>query len=190
MSGYSTEIKKLIKKIIWDMERCISQFFLDAVDILKVGVVTYRDHLDEGISYLTNIDIDLTTNLKKVIDIVNFLHFWGGKDEPEAVLDGIKVALDDISWRDKSVKFICHILDAPFHGKKFNNCEIDKLEECQKKIKVEDLLAIMRKKGIKYNVIKLNDSVDIMLKEFKRYINLEVISPKINIDKTQIKIQE
>ena len=48
----------------------------------------------------------------------------------------------------------------------------------------------MRNKKIKYTVIKLNDSVDIMLKEFQKFINIDIISPKITIDETKIKKQE
>ena len=47
----------------------------------------------------------------------------GGHDEPEAVLDGLNVAVNDVNWREESVKFIYHILDAPCHGKKYNNIE-------------------------------------------------------------------
>ena len=51
---------------------------------------------------------------------------WRG-DEPEAVLDGLNVAVNNVGWRDESVKFIYHILDAPCHGKKYNNIENDRL---------------------------------------------------------------
>ena len=189
MNVYSIEIKKLIKKMVWDIQRCISQFLLDEMDVLKVGLVSYRDHEDEGISYLTNIDINLTTDIKKFLNIAMALNFWGGKDEPEAVFDGLKVAINDVHWRKKSIKFIYHILDAPSHGKKYNDIKEDKYEKCPKNVNIEELLIKMRQKDIKYTIIKLNDSIDIMLKEFQKLANYEVISPNFNIDKSKIKPQ-
>ena len=81
MNCYINDVIKIMKKIIWDAERCLSQFLIDEIDVLRVGLVTYRDHEDEGISYLTNIDIDLTTNIKEVVKLINLLNCWGGKDE-------------------------------------------------------------------------------------------------------------
>ena len=190
MNCYLDEIIKLMRKIIWDIQKCISQFLIDEIDVLKIGLVSYRDHEDEELSYLTNIDIDLTSNIKEAIAILMSLNCMGGKDEPEAVFDGLNVAVNNINWRKESIKFIFHILDAPCHGKKYNNIEGDKYEECPENINIENIFSEMRNKNIKYTVIKLNDSVDVMLKEFKKYVNIEIISPSINIDKKKIKIQD
>ena len=190
MNCYYNEVTKMMRKIIWDIEKCLSKFMINEIDVLKVGLVTYRDHEDEGMSYLTNIDTDFTTNIKFLINNFLSINCWGGKDEPEAVFDGLKVAINDVNWRKESVKFIYHILDAPCHGKKYNNIDEDKYEECPEKISIEDLFSEMRNKDIKYTIIKLNDSVDMMLKEFQKYINIEILSPNINIDKSKIKKQD
>jgi hypothetical protein len=190
MNCYLKGIKRVMRKIIWDIEKCLSQFIIDEIDVLKVGLVTYKDHDDENKLYLTNIDIDLTDNLKEVINKIIELKCSGGRDEPEAVLDGLNEAVNNVSWREESVKFIYHILDAPCHGKKYNNSENDKYEECPNHIDVEDLLIEIRNKDIKYSVIKLNDSADIMLKEFQKIINMEVLSPKVYIDKSSFMLQE
>lgn len=190
MNCYLKGIKRVMRKIIWDVKRCLSQFIFDEIDVLKVGLVTYKDHEDKEKYYLTKIDIDLTGDLKGVINKIIELKCSGGGDEPEAVLDGLNVAVNDVGWRDESVKFIYHILDAPCHGKKYNNIENDRLEDCPNKIDLEDLLIEIRNKDIKYSVIKLNDSADIMLKEFQNIINLEVLSPKVYIDKSSFMLQE
>ena len=140
--------------------------------------------------YLTHIDIDLTENLKEVINAIMDLKCAGGGDEPEGVLDGLNVAVNEVNWRDESVKFIYHILDAPSHGKKYNNIENDKYDECPNNIDAEDLLIEIRNKDIKYSVIKLNDSCDIMLQEFQKVLNLEILSPKVFIDKSNFILQE
>ena len=190
MNCYLKGIKRVMRKIIWDIEKCLSQFIIDEIDVLKVGLVTYKDHDDENKLYLTNIDIDLTDNLKEVINKIIELKCSGGRDEPEAVLDGLNEAVNNVSWREESVKFIYHILDAPCHGKKYNNSENDKYEECPNHIDAEDLLIEIRNRDIKYSVIKLNDSADIMLKEFQKIINMEILSPKVYIDKSSFMLQE
>ena len=133
-----------MRKIIYDVEKCLSQFIFDEIDVLKVGLVTYKDHEDKEKLYLTNIDIDLTGDLKEVSNKYIELKCSGGGDEPEAVLDGLNVAVNNVGWRDESVKFIYHILDAPCHGKKYNNIENDRLWECPNNIDVEELLIEMR----------------------------------------------
>ena len=190
MNSYLKGVKKLMKKIIWDMEKCLSKFLLVEFDVLKVGIVSYKDHEDENKTYLTNIDIDLTGNLKDVNDIIMSLVCGGGKDEPECVFDGLKTALNDINWRDDSIKFIYHILDSPCHGKQYNKIEGDKLENCPNNIDIEKIFTEIRNKNINYSIIKLNDSVDIMIKEFKKLINLEVFTPKVYYDKGDIMAQD
>ncbi len=190
MNCYLKGIKRVMRKIIWDVEKCLSQFIFDEIDVLKVGLVTYKDHDDEKKLYLTKIDIDLTGNLKEVINKIMELKCCGGKDEPEAVLDGLNVAVNNVDWRDESVKFIYHILDAPCHGKRFNNNENDRYDECPNNIDVEDFLIEMRNKDIKYSVIKLNESADLMLEEFQKIYNLEILSPKVYNDKSNFMLQE
>ena len=189
MNCYLKGIKKVMRKIIWDIEKCLSHFIIDEIDVLKVGLVTYKDHDDEDQLYLTNIDIDLNENLEEVINKIMGIKCSGGRDDPEAVLDGINVAVNDVSWREKSVKFIYHLLDAPCHGKKYNN-KNDRFEECPNKLDAEDLLNEMRNKDIKYSVIKLNNAADLMLQEFQKFLNFELLSPKVYIDKSNFMLQE
>ena len=175
---------------MWDIQKCLSQFLFDELDLLKVGIVSYKDHEDENKTYLTNVDIDLTGNLKEVNNTIISLSCGGGKDEPECALDGLKTAIDNISWRKQSIKFIYHILDAPCHGKKYNNIEGDKFESCPNNIDVEQLFIKIRNKNINYCIIKLNDSINMMLQEFKKMINFEILTPKIYYDKNDIMSQE
>ena len=66
--------------------------------------------------------------------------------------------------------------------------ENDRFEECPNNIDVEDLLIEMRNKDIKYSVIKLNNSADLMLQEFQKIINLRM-SGKIMLHLTFILIK-
>lgn len=190
MNCFLKGIKRIIRKIMWDIEKCLSQFIIEEVDVLKIGLVTYKDHGDEEKYYLTKVNLDLTSDSKVVLENIMGMTCGGGKDEPEAVLDGISTAFYDISWRDESVKFLYHILDAPCHGKKYNKSNEDKLEGCPNNIDIDDILTEIRNKEIKYSVIKLNDSADQMLEQFQQKIKMEVIAPKVIIDKSKIMGQE
>ena len=108
MNCYLKGIKRVMRKIIWDVERCLSQFIFDEVDVLKVGLVTYKDHNEENKTYLTQVDIDLTDNLKDVVDKILEITCEGGGDEPEGVEDGLNTAINEIRWRNNSVKFLYH----------------------------------------------------------------------------------
>ena len=48
----------------------------------------------------------------------------------------------------------------------------------------------MRKKGIEYFIIQINDSIDMMIQEFRKYIDIEVLKPEINMDKNKILKQD
>ena len=172
MNCYLKGIQRVMRKIIWDIERCLTQFIFNEIDVLKVGLVTYKDHGEENKTYLTNIDIDLTENIQNVVDKILEIKCEGGGDEPEGVEDGLNTVINDIQWRTDSVKFLYHFLDAPPHGQKYNNCKYDKYDECPNKIDIEELLYDMRNRDIKYSIIKLNESLDIMLQEFQKVILL------------------
>ena len=191
MNCYLKGIQRVMRKIIWDIERCLTQFRFDEIDVLKIGLVTYKDHNDENRTYLTNIDIDLTENIKDVVDKILEIKCEGGGDEPEGVEDGLNTAINKVTWRNDSVKFLYHFLDGPPHGKKYNNCDMDKYDECPNKIDLEELLFEIRNKDIKYSLIKLNDSLDTMIQEFQKIINIEILSPdKVYVDKRDFMLQE
>ena len=190
MNCYSKDINKTILKIIHDLEKALSKFFFEEIDVLKIGIVTYKDHEDEEKTYLTNIETDLTSDIKNIKNILMNIQYIGGKDEPEAVLDGLNTVLTEINWRKNSTKFLVHILDAPCHGKKYHNLEGDKIENCPKNLIYEDVLGNLRKKGINYFVIKINDTIDLMIQEFKKIIDIEISKPEINMDKNKILKQD
>ena len=86
--------------------------------------MAYRDHPPEEKTYVTN-SHDLTTS-EEIVKFIKTLKSHGGGDLPEAVLDGLKVCISDISWRDNSkipsLRYIFHLCDAPPHGKKEFGC--------------------------------------------------------------------
>ena len=48
----------------------------------------------------------------------------------------------------------------------------------------------MRKKGIEYFIVKINDTIDLMIQEFRKNIDIDVVKPEINMDKNKILKQD
>lgn len=49
----------------------------------------------------------------------------GGGDEAEDVLGGMQRALDGLNWSQARVKIAIHVADAPHHGRKFCDADVD-----------------------------------------------------------------
>ena len=106
MNPYLKEIKHFLRKLLCDVRKTVSNLPSEEVEILKVGLVTYRDHDQEKISYVSRVNVDLTSDTSLIRREIMNMTTSGGGDEPEAVLDGINEAINNISWREKSFKFI------------------------------------------------------------------------------------
>ena len=48
----------------------------------------------------------------------------------------------------------------------------------------------LRKKGIEYFIVKINDTIDLMIQKFKNNIDIDVVKPEINMDKSKILKQD
>lgn len=96
-----------------ELEDVISQTFADNKELdLNVGSVFYRDQHDE---YLTK-HIPLNNDLLKVLNFIKLQSANGGGDEPEAVHEALRVALDSLQWSSEArSRLLFFILDAPPH---------------------------------------------------------------------------
>ena len=96
-----------------ELEDVIRKTFDDYKHLeLNVASVFYRDWMD---AYLTK-KIDFQTDLLKVLNFVKLQQADGGGNEPEAVYDALKVALDSLSWSsDARARIMFLVLDAPPH---------------------------------------------------------------------------
>ena len=182
MNPYMKGIKRLIRKILWDAQKCLTQYLLDEIDVLKVGLVCYKDHDQVQKTYVSQIVSNLTSDFKEFTELLMNVKVNGGKDIPEAVLDGLNDCVYNINWRDKSYKFIYHILDSPPHGKLFYNGDDDLYSGCPNGFDHEDILIEMRNKDINYSIIKFGDYCDMMIQEFEKIVKIEIITPDIKPD--------
>lgn len=185
MRPYMKGTKRLIRKIIWDAQKCLTQYLVDEVEILLAGIVSYKDHDQESKTYVSKVNCNLTSDFVAFKDALMKIEAKGGADEPEAVLDGLNDVIENIQWRKHSNRFLYHILDAPPHGKTFNNCKNDDYAECPCGLDYSDILKAFAKKKMKYTIIKLSDEVDQMIEVFSSLIDIEVLSPDIKADQSQ-----
>lgn len=81
---------------------------------LWLGVVEYRDHPPQD-NMLYKV-YPLTEDLQKAQKAIRGLQATGGGDEPEAVLDGIVAACNELLWWKHSRRLIVLVGDAPPHG--------------------------------------------------------------------------
>ena len=98
-------------QLLATMERLTAESKVD----LQVGLVEYRDHPPQDTSFVTRI-YPLTKDLNLMQKHINQLEANGGGDHPEAVYDGVVEAVRKMYWRDRSLRFILLVGDAPPHG--------------------------------------------------------------------------
>lgn len=190
MNPYLTEVKRFLRKLLCDVRKTVSNLPSEEVETLKVGLVTYRDHDQEKVSYVSKVNVDLTSDTSLIRKEIMSMTASGGGDEPEAVLDGINKAVNNISWREKSFKFIYHVLDAPAHGKELNGGLRDDQKECPCGINFRDLLYDLKGKGIDYTIVGLGRYLDKMIDAFSTVTKLEVMTPIITIDDSKPNLQK
>ena len=84
---------------------------------------------------------------------------------PEDIVGALKVTLMQ-DWTEEANKKVFMICDAPPHGNQYHdeNCGDDYPNGCPSGLKLEDLMKEFKEKDIDFNCIKLNNSVDKMIK--------------------------
>ena len=83
-------------------------------------------------------------------------------------MDGLYDSIHKAGWRDKSLRYIFNIADAPPHGKRFGGSGVATGCPCGKTI--EKLAADMKDKNIRYKLLKIGSGVNTMASEFKKVI--------------------
>ena len=183
VNPYIKGIKRYIRKLLFDAKKSISHFLSDDFDILKYGLVAYRDHDQEGIqdSYVSKILCDLNEDYNIFRQALYGVKCIGGDDTCEAVVDGLHEAVNLISWREDSIKLIYHICGSPCHGSEFNGQKkggkkFDKyIDGCPCGMDMKNILKTLRGKYIEYNLIGLDDEIKDMAKRFSEFIKVELV---------------
>jgi len=188
INPYLKGIKRYLRKLIFEAKKSISHYLNDDIDVLKLGLVAYRDHDQENIenSYVSSILCDLTEDYNSFRKALYEINCKGGDDECEAVIDGLHEAINLISWREDSIKLLYHICGSPCHGEKYksqnveNNNKYDNYEKgCPCGIEVKSTLKSMRGKYIEYSLIALDEGIEKMAEEFSKFTKVELMYSKI-----------
>lgn len=103
MTAYLNEVKRKIEKLVLTFKKL--------VPACRIGLVTYRDNLDE---YVTKTH-PLTYGTASLKAFLNSIEAKGGYDFEEAIDEALRVAVEEIAWNKKSRKFVLLIGDAPPH---------------------------------------------------------------------------
>ena len=86
-------------------------------------------------------------------------------------MDGLFESIHKAGWRDKSLRYIFHIADAPPHGKRYTGGSGDGFPAgCPCGIEIEKLAADMKEKKIRYKLLKIGTYPNTMASEFKKVI--------------------
>ena len=194
MSPFFKGIKRFIRKLINDAKKTLSHYKNTNVDMLKIGIVGYKDHINTNSSYISSkkseenyvskILCDLTGNHNEFKDSLFQIKCNGGGDDAEAVLDGLNLATNGIKWRESSLKYIYHICDMPPHGSELNgNVNDDYKNGFPCGLKHKEILEEIRCKYIEYTVIMLDACLENMIEAFSKYSKIDVMQPNIKKDK-------
>jgi hypothetical protein len=87
------------------------------VDTTRVGIVAYRDRGEE---YVTRW-VDFSFSTSKLQSFLANLEAGGGGDWPEAVYDGVDVAIHDFSWRKNSRRIVVVVSGSSPHPETVSN---------------------------------------------------------------------
>lgn len=174
-------VKKFIRKLVWDANKCLTKYLSPNPEKIRVGLVKYRDHPPQNRTFVTEV-FQMTSNFKSFRDEINKMSPQGGGDGPEAVLDGLQAALTQMYWREESFKFIYHFLDAPPHGRIFTDSKDAFPGGCPCGLDYESILSEIRAYNIEYNIIKLSNEIDRMINVFSQILNFDVMNPQLEID--------
>ena len=175
MNPYFKGVKLFIRKLVRDAVRCMTQYSFSSDDMLRVGLICYRDHPPQGKSgdLFTAPFTHIIPDFKKVLQSITAK---GGGDDAEGVIDGLDAVINNLTWRDNSEKFVFHLLDAPPHGSEYCSEKDGFPEGCPCGKDIESILLKFRELNIDYTIIKLDKSIDKMVEIFSQYIEIDVFN--------------
>ncbi|CAF0961776.1 unnamed protein product [Adineta steineri] len=172
MEPYFEKVKQTIQCIIKDNQELLIKLAKTTASF-RFAIVDYRDHPPEGDYIFRTFDFTTDTLAMKY---VTTLKSGSGGDFPEAVLDGLDAACA-LTWREKADHLLFHILDAPPHGRIYHTSKDDKWPDgCPCGKIASGVLNKMKKKNITYHVLRCSNHLNMMITEFKNYIDVKVLN--------------
>lgn len=106
MQPYIAQVQKNLVQFLQHLQ----EMKKDKASTCRVALLEYRD---KGDLFVNRVNTGFTSNLDQVQKAVSGLTTSGGGDAPEAVLDALLVAKNDLSWNSKAKRIVILIGDAP-----------------------------------------------------------------------------
>ncbi|ETO09642.1 hypothetical protein RFI_27739 [Reticulomyxa filosa] len=110
--------------------------------------------------------LDFTENINEFKDFLGKLTATGGGDDCEDVIGGLEKCVG-LKWSSKT-KVLFHIADAPPHNRMYHDGAGDNHPDDTKRDHTVVLRALQKKRNLRYYIGKLNDSVNKMIRVFKK----------------------
>lgn len=148
------------KDHIFDIVRKTRQETPDAE--VRVAFVGYRDYGDKPQYVYKNLG-----NVDDTLDVIQTVRAMGGDDQAEDVAGGL-LRVRMLAWDDDAAKLVVHIADAPPHGRRFHEPWVSDRFPDGDPTENNPLYFVGKlcAENVDYTFIKINDSTNIMLKEF------------------------
>lgn len=97
---------------------------------LRLSLVLYRDQGDE---YIVKVVSDFTGNIDSINTAIQSITVAGGGNHPEAVVDALDAAMEDLSWTPGASRSVLLIGDAPGHPLSYSGLSTEALIDNYKK---------------------------------------------------------
>ncbi|CAF0938598.1 unnamed protein product [Rotaria sordida] len=169
MGSYIEQVKATITRVIKENEVKLRE--MRASGTFQFAIVDYRDHPPEGDYIFHQCDF---TNHQAAVEYMKTLRADSGGDAPEAVLDALDAACG-LKWRDKADHLLFHVLDSPPHGRTYSSGGDRWPGGCPCGKTAEGILSKMKKKKIGYNLLLCSSSLNMMINEFQRHIEVRTL---------------
>lgn len=128
---------------------------------VRVSYVAYRDIMTKEGRFVYS---PFTDDIDSIKSMIKSTEAEGGEDTAEDVQGGLKVMLMQ-DWTEEAAKQVFLICDAPAHGKDCNNEYHDDFPEGSPDgLRMDELMKEFKQKEIEFNVIKLDNNCDKMIK--------------------------
>jgi hypothetical protein len=135
----------------------------------RFGFVAYNDHVPGKFDGREVVATKaFTSDCKEMVEYMNQMHFYGGSDTPEALLDGLQAAIN-FPWRDSSVaKQIILLCDAPAHGRSNTGDHSDHFPDgCPCGLKESEVLPRLEHKDIELHLVGIDTDLVPMRQNFQ-----------------------
>jgi hypothetical protein len=111
MGPYMDQVKERLSEIV---QALVKIKVAEQEAEVYVGVVAYRDYVDEKTTFLTKM-LNLTSSMAEVNDFLDALSPDGGGGKHEAVDEALTQACERMNWGEHSFRVMCLVGDAPPH---------------------------------------------------------------------------